>query len=99
MHLASVSGVDGDCPGRSTIQQHHVLLTGRKCEVFSSNRKSAGSVFLELLHGGRWTRARMQQRGSSTAMGAGYSSSGPMCNFLFFKEYPVRGLDVILLYQ
>ncbi|CAO2148266.1 unnamed protein product [Urochloa humidicola] len=48
MHLTSVSG-EGDCLGRSTIQQHCVLPMGSKLEVLSSNRKSVGSVFLELL--------------------------------------------------
>ncbi|CAN6235364.1 unnamed protein product [Urochloa humidicola] len=96
---ASVSGKDGDCPGRSTIQQHIVLLMGLIFEVFSSIRKSAGSIFLELLHGGRWRRTRMQQRWSETAKSTGYCSYGLMCNFTFFQGYPVRGLDVKLLYQ
>ena len=98
MCMASVSGNDGDCSGHSTIQQHIVLLMGLKFEVFSSNRKSARNVFLELLHGGRWRRTRLQQRWSETAKSTGYFSYGLMCNFSFFKKYPVRGLDVKLLY-
>ena len=87
MCLASVFGTDADCSGYSMIQQRIALLMGLKFEVFSSNRKLGGSVFPELLHGGRWRRTRMQRRWLETAKSTGYFS----CVFFsFFKEYPVR---------
>ena len=99
MCLASVSSTDGDCSWRSTIQLRIALLMGLKFEVFSSNRKSAGSVFLDLLHGGRWRRTRMQQQWSETAKSTGYFSCGLMCIFYFLQGVPGQGLNVKVLYQ
>ena len=99
MCLASVSDTDGDCLWHSTIQQRIALLMGLKFEVFSSNRKSAGSVFLDLLHGGRWRRTRMQQRWSETAKSTGYFSCGLNVYFFFLQGVPGQSLDVKVLYQ
>ncbi|CAO2040830.1 unnamed protein product [Urochloa humidicola] len=98
MRPASVSGVR-DCPGRSAIQQHNVLLMGSKFEDSSSNREAAGSLILDLLHCWRWRRTTLRQQWLATATSTGCSLGGLKCNFIFFQGYPVRGLDVILLYQ
>lgn len=99
MRLASDSGDFGVCPKRSTIEPHVVLLMGLKFEDSSSNRKSAGSFFLDLLHCGRWRRTRLWQRGSAMATGTGCFFNEFMCNFIFFQGFPVRGLDARVLYQ
>ena len=52
MRLASVPGEVEVCPGRSSFQQHDVLLMGSKFEDSSSIRESAGSFILDLLHCG-----------------------------------------------
>lgn len=94
-----VSGDIGVCSGRSTIQQHDVLLMGLKFEDSSSNRELTRSFILNLLHFGRWRRTKLWQRWSATAMGTRYSFNGFVCNFIFFQGYPVRGLVVRVLYQ
>jgi hypothetical protein len=85
LRLASVSGKSGICPGRSMFEQHYVLLMGFKFEDSLSNRESAGSFILDLLHGGRW-RSRLWQRRSATTKSTGCSCNGLMCNFIFFQE-------------
>jgi len=65
MRLVSVSGESGVCPGRSTVKQHGVLLMGFKNQNSLSNRESAGSFILDLLHCGRWRRTRLRQRWSA----------------------------------
>ena len=52
MRLASVPGDVEVCPGRSSFQQHDVLLMGSKFEDSSSIRESTGSFILDLLHCG-----------------------------------------------
>jgi hypothetical protein len=60
LQLASVSGESGICPGRSMFEQHCVLLMGFKFEDSLSNRESAGSFILDLLHCGRWRRSSLR---------------------------------------
>ena len=99
MRLASVPGEVGVCPGRSSFQQHDVLLMGSKFEDSSSIRESAGCFILDLLHCGRWRRIRRWQRWLATVTSTGCSFNELMCNFLFFQGYPVRGLVVRVMYK
>ena len=98
MRLASVPSEVEVCPGRSSFQQHDVLLMGSKFEDSSSIRESAGSFILDLLHCRRW-RTRLRQRRSVTAKDTRCSCNGCICNFISFQRYPVRGLVVRILYQ
>jgi hypothetical protein len=53
LRLASVSDESGSCSGRSTVEQHCVvLLMGFKFEDSWSNRESAKSFILDPLHYG-----------------------------------------------
>jgi hypothetical protein len=99
LRLSSVSGESGMCPGRSTFEQHYVLLMGFKFEDSLSNRESVESFILDLLRGGRWRRSRLRQRRLVTAKSTRCLCNGLMCNFIFFQEYPARGLVVSVLYQ
>jgi hypothetical protein len=89
------------CSGCSMDKKHasSVLLMGLKFEVSLSNWVSAVSFILVFLHCGRWRRTGLRQQRSAAATRIGCSGKRLQCIFFFTQRCPVKGMDVIVLYQ
>jgi hypothetical protein len=64
----------------------------------SSIRDLAINFILGLLRCGRWGRSSLRQQRWATATSSGCSFNEFICNFSFFQECPVKGLEVKLLF-